>query len=221
MEERQRIKSLANGEPVLQAEEPLLLEHFHCSTPIVALYWHQIMGIFSISTTGHVVVADSCGVQTFSIHEACGRNSTVASADLSLELEQLAVSGQRGVHLWQILSQAKYGIIGVQENALQNPEQNFNVMLVRYMPSGKFLLTLHRDGIVKIWDSRSLELHTSTVASRKVSCAFWEPRWETLLIFSPDGATELEIHEDKLSQGQGINASKLQALPSVLGLGPF
>ena len=66
MEERQRIKSLANGEPVLQAqwfidplkypskhqlkypgigqrisahlkaEEPLLLEHFHCSTPIVA-----------------------------------------------------------------------------------------------------------------------------------------------------------------------------------------
>lgn len=28
------------------------------------------MGIFSISTTGHVVVADSCGVQTFSIHEA-------------------------------------------------------------------------------------------------------------------------------------------------------
>ena len=32
----------------------------------------------------------------------------------SLELEQLAVSGQRGVHLWQILSQAKYGVIGVQ-----------------------------------------------------------------------------------------------------------
>lgn len=114
MEERQRIKSLANGEPILQAfkivgvfmwvslgfclehpdffqaSEPLLLEHFHCSTPIVApwldimtsaggdlqatgteaLYWHQIMGIFSISTTGHVVVADSCGVQTFAIHEA-------------------------------------------------------------------------------------------------------------------------------------------------------
>eukprot|EP00435_Cladocopium_sp_Y103_P044541 s2276_g12.t1 len=208
MEERQRIKSLANGEPVLQAEEPLLLEHFHCSTPIVALYWHHIMGIFSISTTGHVVVADSCGVQTFSIHEACGRNSTVASADLSVELEQLAVSGQRGVHLWQILSQAKYGVIGVQENALQNPEQNFNVMLVTaraLMNLGrKFLLTLHRDGIVKIWDSRSLELHTSTVASRK----------ETLLIFSPDGVTELEVHEDKLSQGEGIKSSKLQALPS-------
>lgn len=38
--------------------------------------------------------------------QACGRNSTVADVDLSLELEQLAVSGQRGVHLWQILSQA-------------------------------------------------------------------------------------------------------------------
>ena len=37
----------------------------------------------------------------------------------SLELEQLAVSGQRGVHLWQILSQAKYGIIGVQA---RNPQ---------------------------------------------------------------------------------------------------
>ena len=36
MEERQRIKSLANGEPVLQAEEPLLLEHYHCDSPIVA-----------------------------------------------------------------------------------------------------------------------------------------------------------------------------------------
>ena len=215
MEERQRIKSLANGEPILQASEPLLLEHFHCSTPIVALYWHQIMGIFSISTTGHVVVADSCGVQTFAIHEACGRNSTVADVDLSLELEQLAVSGQRGVHLWQILSQAKYGVIGVQENSQQNPEQNFNVMLVRYMPSGKFILTLHRDGIVKIWDSRNLELHSSTAASRKVSCAFWEPRWETLLIFSPDGVTELEIHEEQLSQGEG-NASRLQSRSSLL-----
>lgn len=30
----------------------------------------------------------------------------MADVDLSLELEQLAVSGQRGVHLWQILSQA-------------------------------------------------------------------------------------------------------------------
>ena len=40
------------------------------STGTEALYWHQIMGIFSISTTGHVVVADSCGVQTFAIHEA-------------------------------------------------------------------------------------------------------------------------------------------------------
>eukprot|EP00434_Breviolum_minutum_P040586 symbB.v1.2.036066.t1/scaffold4838.1/size34075/3 len=42
MEERQRIKSLANGEPILQASEPLLLEHFHCSTPIVAP-WLDIM----------------------------------------------------------------------------------------------------------------------------------------------------------------------------------
>eukprot|EP00913_Durusdinium_trenchii_P007495 g7044.t1 len=169
MEERQRIKSLANGEPVVQAEEPLLLEHFHCKTPIVALYWHQIMGIFSVSSTGHVVVADSCGVQTFAINEACGRNFTVTSADLSLELEQLAVAGQRGVHL---------GLWILQDNTQQNPEQNFNVMLVRYMPSGKFLLTLHKEGVVKIWDSRNLELHTSCFAARRVSCAFWEPRWE-------------------------------------------
>ena len=28
-------------------------------------------------------------------------------------------------------------------------------------------------------ESRNLELHSSTAASRKVSCAFWEPRWET------------------------------------------
>ena len=97
MEERQRIKSLANGEPVLQAQEPLLLEHYHCDSPVVvtwhmalkfafalktrlharelgetweALFWHQIMGIFSISTNGRVVVADSCGVKTFSIAEA-------------------------------------------------------------------------------------------------------------------------------------------------------
>ncbi|CAK9064931.1 unnamed protein product [Durusdinium trenchii] len=213
MEERQRIKSLANGEPVVQAEEPLLLEHFHCKTPIVALYWHQIMGIFSVSSTGHVVVADSCGVQTFAINEACGRNSTVTSADLSLELEQLAVAGQRGVHLWQILSQAKYGVIGVQDNTQQNPEQNFNVMLVRYMPSGKFLLTLHKEGVVKIWDSRNLELHTSCFAARRVSCAFWEPRWETLFVFNPDGVTEIEIHEDKL---ETQDLSKTMRMPTLL-----
>ena len=40
MEERQGIKSLANGEPVLQAQEPLLLEHYHCDSPVVATRSH-------------------------------------------------------------------------------------------------------------------------------------------------------------------------------------
>ena len=48
--------------------------------------------------------------------QACGRNSTVADVDLSLELEQLAVSGQRGVHLWQILSQAPVEKTSVEGN---------------------------------------------------------------------------------------------------------
>lgn len=117
----------------------------------------------------------------------------------SLELEQLAVSGQRGVHLWQILSQAKYGVLGSEQEAQQRPEQNLHICLVRYMPRGRFVLTLHTDGVVKIWDARNLELHSSRRASRKVSCGYWEPRWETLLIFNPDGVTELELKEEKLA----------------------
>ncbi|CAJ1353526.1 unnamed protein product [Effrenium voratum] len=212
MEERQRIKSLANGEPVLQAEEPLLLEHYHCDSPIVALFWHQIMGIFSISSSGHVVVADSCAVKTFSIPEACGRNATVTSADMSSQLEQLAVAGQRGVHLWQTLSQAKYGVVGLVQDGSedQNPEQNLNVMLVRYTPSGNFLLTLHKDrGDVKLWDARGLELHCSVSCGRLVDCAFWEPRWETLLVFTPSGVMEVELHEEAVEpEAQVISATR-------------
>mmetsp|Transcript_55725 Transcript_55725/g.129979 ORF Transcript_55725/g.129979 Transcript_55725/m.129979 type:complete len:904 (-) Transcript_55725:145-2856(-) len=212
MEERQRIKSLANGEPVLLAEEPLLLEHYHCDSPVVALFWHQIMGIFSISTNGLVVVADSCGVKTFAISEACGRSATATSADMSTQLEQLAVAGQRGVHLWQTLSQAKYGVVGtVQDGADVNPEQNFNFMLVRYMPSGKFLLTLSRDrGDVKLWDARSLELHCSLrPGESSVDSAFWEPRWETLLVFTASGVTEIELHEEAIRK----EATELETNP--------
>lgn len=205
MEERQGIKSLANGEPVLQAQEPLLLEHYHCDSPVVALFWHQIMGIFSISTNGRVVVADSCGVKTFSISEACGRNATATSADMSTQLEQLAVAGQRGIHLWQTLSQAKYGVVGtVQDGSDVNPEQNNNFMLVRYMPTGKFLLTLSQDkGDVKLWDARSLELHCSLrPGESSVDCAFWEPRWETLLVFTASGVTEIELREQPTNQDE-------------------
>jgi len=205
MEEREGIKSLANGEPVLQAQEPLLLEHYHCDSPVVALFWHQIMGIFSISTNGRVVVADSCGVKTFSISEACGRNATATSADMSTQLEQLAVAGQRGIHLWQTLSQAKYGVVGtVQDGADVNPEQNNNFMLVRYMPTGKFLLTLSQDkGDVKLWDARSLELHCSLrPGESSVDCAFWEPRWETLLMFTASGVTEIELREQPTNQDE-------------------
>ena len=42
-----------------------------------ALFWHQIMGIFSISSSGHVVVADSCAVKTFSIPEVPAGSFTV------------------------------------------------------------------------------------------------------------------------------------------------
>ena len=41
----------------------------------------------------------------------------------------------------------------------QNPEQNLNVMLVRYTPSGNFLLTLHKDrGDVKLWDAARMRV---------------------------------------------------------------
>ena len=87
-----------------------------------------------------------------------------------------------------------------QEGSDVHPERNDNFMLVRYMPSGKFLLTLSQDrGDVKLWDvpclylicdlkepglcsisseARSLELHCSLRPGEcSVDCAFWEPRW--------------------------------------------
>lgn len=45
---------------------------------------------------------------------------------------------------------------------------------------------------------------------------------ETLLIFSPDGVTELEIHEDKLSQvgTRGVKAGQARALDSCIHSSP-
>ena len=63
-----------------------------------------------------------------------------------------------------------------QEGSDVNPEQNDNFMLVRYMPSGKFLLTLSQDkGDVKLWDATELRFGIPTPDMEFVG------RWAILL----------------------------------------
>eukprot|EP00931_Biecheleriopsis_adriatica_P073050 TRINITY_DN47410_c0_g1_i1.p1 TRINITY_DN47410_c0_g1~~TRINITY_DN47410_c0_g1_i1.p1 ORF type:complete len:970 (-),score=185.91 TRINITY_DN47410_c0_g1_i1:30-2939(-) len=199
--DRERAQNLAYGEPVLEVKEPLLLEHYECHHPVVGLFWHPIMGIFSISSYGQVLVVDINGVTNFSINEACGRNATVTAADLSLELEQLAVAGERGVFLWQNLSQAKFGVIGKSDaTSDENPRASSPVVLVKYLPSTRFLLTVHREfGEVKIWDARSTELRSST---KTVDClyatsAFFDRQWNTLYVFGPSSVAEIQLVEEE------------------------
>ena len=74
----------------------------------------------------------------------------------------------------------------VQEGSDVHPEQNDNFMLVRYMPSGKFLLTLSQDrGDVKLWDvpglNSALTFHSPTapLGSKRFSVDLfrsWCPR---------------------------------------------
>eukprot|EP00930_Biecheleria_cincta_P038993 TRINITY_DN26810_c0_g1_i1.p1 TRINITY_DN26810_c0_g1~~TRINITY_DN26810_c0_g1_i1.p1 ORF type:complete len:832 (-),score=116.46 TRINITY_DN26810_c0_g1_i1:164-2659(-) len=203
--DRELASGISNGEPVLTVQEPLLLEHYHCSSPVVALFWHPIMGIFSICTFGHVLVANGSGNKTFSIPEACGRNATVTSVDLSLELEQLAIAGQRGVYLWQNLSQAKFGVIGKSQEGSEgeNPRQSSAVVLVRYMPSMRFILTVHwNDAEVKIWDARSLDLHTSvkTPDCAYATCAAWDSHWHKVMVFGPSSVAEIQLMEEVLEE---------------------
>lgn len=199
--DRELASGITNGEPVLMVQEPLLLEHYHCSSPVVALFWHPIMGIFSICTYGHVLVADLGGKKAFSIHEACGRNATVTSVDLSLELEQLAIAGQRGVHLWQNLSQAKFGVLGSSEG--EDPTQSSAVVFVKYLPSMRFILTVHRDdGEVKIWDARSLDLHTCVKTAERAyaTCAAWDSRWRKVMVFGSNSVAEVQLVEEVLEE---------------------
>lgn len=203
--DRELATGITNGEPVLTVQEPLLLEHYHCSSPVVALFWHPIMGIFSICSFGHVLVADGSGKKSISIHEACGRNATVTSVDLSLELEQLAIAGQRGVYLWQNMSQAKFGVIGRSQESSEgeNPTQSSAVVFVKYMPSMRFILTVHRDdGEVKIWDAWSLDLHTcvKTPDCAYATCAAWDSRWRKVMVFGSNSVAEIQLVEEVLEE---------------------
>ncbi|CAE8666560.1 unnamed protein product, partial [Polarella glacialis] len=190
---RELAQRISLGEPILSAAEPLVLEHYHCQSPVVALFWHPIMGIFSITTFGNVVVADTTtGTLSCCIPAACGRNATVTCADLSLELEQLAVASQQGVYLWQNLSMAKVGVLS------RPGRQSKPAMLVRYLSSNRFLFTVHAvDGEVAIWDARSLEQHSclKTPNCPLASCATWDNFCRRLLIFGPQGMSEVSITE--------------------------
>jgi len=70
------------------------------------------------------------------------------------------------------------------------------VLLVRYLPSNKRLVSVHQKcGTVLIWDVAHLELKQvlRTPGCRKATCAGWDARQGMLLVFGPHGVSERRI----------------------------
>lgn len=206
---------LSPAEPFLSATEPLLLEHFHCRSPVMSVFWHPILGIFSVGADGTVLLSDTCGAATYSIQAAAGRNSVVTAADLSLELEQVALGSNRGIHLWQCVSQTKAGFLDTAASGLSRSQTRVSVLLLRYLPSNKFLFSLHEtDGAILIWDIATMELHRAMRATGcpRATCATWDVRRMTLLIFSTERVVEGRIEETELELTHVRKQHKIEKL---------
>jgi len=166
-------RALKCGKPQLSTKEPLLVQHTNCKGPVASVLWHPILGIVAVCSNGNVVITDSSGAVTTSIPDAAGHNASIASVDLARDLDQLAVAGQRMIHLWQCMSHSRAGVL--DPTAAHKPFSP--VLLVRYLPSQRFLLSAHeRDGTVLIWDVLRLEIHRSlqAVECPRATCAVWD-----------------------------------------------
>lgn len=185
-------------EPMLSISEPLLLEQQGShSRPVANVFWHRILGLLSISIDGSVLVADTSGIISYSVPAIAGRSATITAADLSLELEQLAVASQRGVHLWQCLSQTKEGVLDPSDQGTSSP-----ALLVRYLPTQRFLISVHEvGGAVFIWDARRLEMFWQLNLGKecpRATCVGWDPQAHLVMIFGHMGVVEVQINESEL-----------------------
>jgi len=184
--------------PALSLFKPPLLEHRLGKSTVVSVFFHATLGILSVHNDGAAIVADTAGAQTWCIHNALGPKTTIGSADLTLEGEQLAVAGNKAVTLWQCISQTQVGTLDTSEVRGAS-----SICLVRFLPSKQFLVTVHEgDGTTLIWDAARLELHRTiwmpplqVRMASMTTCAYWNDVEKELLIFASVGLTERRLEE--------------------------
>lgn len=208
--------------PVLTSNEPLLLEHYHCKSPVQSVRWHPILGILSVSTDGCVLMAATTGSIACSISAAAGRDSMVTAADFSAEHEQLAVASQRRIHLWQCFSQAKMGVLTPSSQGLK--KSTTLALLVRYLPSQRFLLSAHElQGEVRVWDVLRLELVHSAVTPDcpRATCAAWDPASMMLRVFCPAGVAERRLLVHKLNRLEVVEEERRTEQDTIAVQGPL
>mmetsp|Transcript_31082 Transcript_31082/g.86807 ORF Transcript_31082/g.86807 Transcript_31082/m.86807 type:complete len:268 (-) Transcript_31082:92-895(-) len=188
------MRASEESKPILNAAEPLLLDHYHCDSRVQSVLWHPILGILSIGRDGSAMFVDTAGNLTCRIACVAGRDVFVSDGDLSLELEQLAAAGQRGIHLWQCFSQAKMGVLEPSRYSVKR--STTMVLAVRYLPGQHLLMSAHElQGEVRVWDALRLELLCSSCVPQcpRATSVTWDPMGMVLLVFGPMGVAEVLV----------------------------
>jgi len=201
------------------------MERETCTSPIQRIMFHPVLGLLSIAADGLLSIVDTSGVETARIQWTAGRGVFVTAADLSKEHAQVAVAGQRGIHLWQCFSQTRLGVLPLPQSIKRSTAITF---LVAYTPSEKFLVSAHElRGEVRVWDVFRLELVHSSMTPNcpRASCATWDATGMMLLMFGTHGIAEHHIVEhhdedddDIEEDADAANKAALHATPASRAL---